>query len=117
MSGRKAKIVKKVKNMGELKKALASSELQDGQISAVNVNGERIALYRINGEVLATAEVCTHDDCSLEDFGKIEGEEVECTCHAAKFKIKTGEVTRPPATVPLKTYNVKVEGDDIYIEI
>lgn len=103
--------------MPEFIKALPYFELKDGQISAVSVNGERIALYRINGEVLATAEVCTHDDCSLEDFGKIEGDEVECTCHAAKFKIKTGEVTRAPATVALKTYNVKVEGDDIYVEV
>jgi 3-phenylpropionate/trans-cinnamate dioxygenase ferredoxin component len=103
--------------MPEFRKAAAYADLEEGKITAVKVEDQRIALYRVSGNVLATCEYCTHDDCSLEDFGKIDGEEVECTCHGAKFRIKTGEVTRAPATVPLQIYMVKIEGDDVYVEI
>ncbi len=103
--------------MAEFKKVAELSELEEGKITAVNVNGDPIALYKIDGQVFATFDTCTHDQCSLEDFGKIDGEEVECECHGARFKIKTGEVTRLPAVTPLKTYNVKVEGEDVLIEV
>jgi nitrite reductase/ring-hydroxylating ferredoxin subunit len=103
--------------MAVYKKVANCSKLLEGQITAVNVDNDKIALYRVNGQVFATFDTCTHDECSLEDFGKIEGDEVECTCHGARFKITTGEVTRPPATIPLQIYRVKIEGEDIYVEI
>jgi nitrite reductase/ring-hydroxylating ferredoxin subunit len=102
--------------MSEFIKALSNSELEEGSILAVRINGERIALYKIGGEVYATSEMCSHSDCSLEDFGKIvESDQVECICHGARFRIKTGEVTRVPAEVPLKTYAVKVEENEVWV--
>jgi len=103
--------------MAEFRKVAKYSELEEGQIAAVKIDGDRVAFYKINGQIFATFDTCTHDECSLEDFGKIEGDEVECTCHGARFKITTGEVTRPPATIPLQIYRVKIEGEDIYVEI
>lgn len=97
-------------------KALSNSELEEGSILAVRINGERIALYKIGGEIYATSEMCSHSDCSLEDFGKIvESDQVECICHGARFRIKTGEVTRVPAEVPLKTYAVRVEENEVWV--
>ena len=102
--------------MAEFIKALSNSELEEGSILAVRINGERIALYKIGGEVYATSEMCSHSDCSLEDFGKIvESDQVECICHGARFRIKTGEVTRVPAEVPLKTYAVRVEENEVWV--
>ena len=102
--------------MSEFIKALSNSELEEGSILAVRINGERIALYKIGGEIYATSEMCSHSDCSLEDFGKIvESDQVECICHGARFRIKTGEVTRVPAEVPLKTYAVRVEENDVWV--
>jgi nitrite reductase/ring-hydroxylating ferredoxin subunit len=102
--------------MSEFIKALSNSELEEGSILAVRINGERIALYKIGGEVYATSEMCSHSDCSLEDFGKIvESDQVECICHGARFRIKTGEVTRVPAEVPLKTYAVRVEENEVWV--
>ena len=104
--------------MSEFKKAIADCELDEGSILAIRINGERIALYKIGGEVYATCEMCSHSDCSLEDFGKIvENDQVECICHGARFRIKTGEVTRLPAEVPLKTYSVKIDKDEIWIRV
>jgi nitrite reductase/ring-hydroxylating ferredoxin subunit len=104
------------KRMSEFIKALSNSELEEGSILAVRINGERIALYKIGGEIYATSEMCSHSDCSLEDFGKIvESDQVECICHGARFRIKTGEVTRVPAEVPLKTYAVRVEENEVWV--
>jgi p-cumate 2,3-dioxygenase ferredoxin component len=104
--------------MSEFKKALSNSELEEGSILAVRVNGERIALYKINGEIYATSEMCSHSDCSLEDFGKIvESDQVECICHGARFLIKTGEVTRLPAEIPLKTYPVRVVENQVWVRV
>ena len=102
--------------MSEFIKALSKSELEEDSILAVRINGERIALYKIGGEIYATSEMCSHSDCSLEDFGKIvESDQVECICHGARFRIKTGEVTRVPAEVPLKTYAVRVEENEVWV--
>jgi nitrite reductase/ring-hydroxylating ferredoxin subunit len=102
--------------MSEFIKALSNSELEEGSILAVRINGERIALYKIGGEIYATSEMCSHSDCSLEDFGKIvESDQVECICHGARFRIKTGEVTRVPAEVPLKTNAVRVEENEVWV--
>jgi len=103
--------------MSEFKKVATLSDLEEGVITAVRVGDQSIALYKIGEEVFATTDDCTHDVCSLEDFGKIEGETVICTCHGAKFKIKTGEVTLTPALAPLKTYKTKVDGDDVLVEV
>jgi nitrite reductase/ring-hydroxylating ferredoxin subunit len=108
----------RVRRMSEFIKAIACSELDEGSILAVRINGERIALYKLAGEVYATSEMCSHSDCSLEDFGKIvENDQVECICHGARFRIKTGEVTRLPAEVPLNTYSVRINNDEIWIRV
>lgn len=104
--------------MSEFNKVILNSELDEGSILAVRIKSERIALYKICGEVYATSEMCSHSDCSLEDFGKIvEHDQVECICHGARFRITTGEVTRLPAEIPLKTYAVKVEEDQVWVQV
>jgi nitrite reductase/ring-hydroxylating ferredoxin subunit len=104
--------------MSEFKKALSNSEVEEGSVLAVRITGERIALYKIGGEIYATSEMCSHSDCSLEDFGKIvESDQVECICHGARFRIKTGEVTRLPAKIPLKTYPVRVAENEVWVRV
>ncbi|MGH7835379.1 MAG: non-heme iron oxygenase ferredoxin subunit [Candidatus Binatia bacterium] len=104
--------------MSEFVKAISYAELEEGTIQSVRVGGIGIALYKVGGQVYATSEMCSHDDCSLEDFGKIvEDTQVECICHGARFQIQTGAVTRLPATVALKTYPVKVENDEVWVAL
>lgn len=118
------------------KKVARVSEIKEGKIKGAQVNGEPVALYNIGGEIFATTDVCTHAACSLAENGVIEpstgpstlssgpkgsgqesGEIVGCLCHGSRFRIKTGEVTVPPAFEPLKTYKVKVEGEDVWVEV
>src|SRR3972149_5039423 len=98
-------------------KVASISDLRDGEVKGVKINGEEIALYKLGDAVFATGNICTHEQCVISDNYYIDGEEVECTCHGSHFNIKTGENTVPPAAEPLKTYPTKVEGDDILAKI
>src|SRR3990172_10604844 len=99
------------------KKAAKLSDLKEQEVTRVKINGAEIALYRLGDEVFATSDICTHADCVISENYDVQGEEVECTCHGSHFNIKTGENTVPPAAEPLKTYPVKIEDDDILIEV
>lgn len=78
---------------------------------------EPIAVFNIDGKYYAINDYCTHEKCSLTQEGYVVGDEIECGWHYAKFSIKTGQVTAPPATKDLPTYEVSVEGSDIFVSI
>src|SRR4030067_3715868 len=98
-------------------KVASLSDLKEGEVRGVKIDSEEIALYRLGNEVLATSDICTHAECIISENYDVQGEEVECTCHGSHFNIKTGENTVPPAAEPPKTYPVKIEDDDILIEV
>ena len=102
--------------MAEFQKAAKVAGVHEGEITLARLGGEEIALFNLGGEIFATTNICTHEQCELDQNNYIEGEAVECTCHGSHFNIKTGENTVPPAAEPLKTYKVKVDNDDILIE-
>ncbi len=97
-------------------KVATKSELTEGKIKKVVVGKEPVALFNVGGDIFATSNICTHEECHLDENHKIEGEEVECTCHGSRFNIKTGANTLPPATEPLKTYQVSFDGEDVFID-
>lgn len=103
--------------MAEFQKAAKTNEIVEGDIKVARLGNEEIALYKINGEILATNNLCTHEYCLLNENHNIEGEEVECTCHGSKFNIRTGENTFPPAAENLPVYKTKIEGDDVYVKV
>src|SRR5262245_23293065 len=70
--------------------------LHEGRIAAARVHGRFLALYLLNGLPYCTEDVCTHEYTSLSEAGCVDGDEVECGEHGARFNIKTGAVTRPP---------------------
>jgi 3-phenylpropionate/trans-cinnamate dioxygenase ferredoxin subunit len=82
----------------------------------VDVDGEPIAIFHVGGHFYATTDVCSHEEASLSE-GELEGEIVECPLHGARFNVRTGEVKALPATVPIKTYPVRVVGQDIEVEV
>jgi len=88
----------------------------EGELKKVDVAGEPVALFNVGGKIYATTNICTHEHCELDENHSINGDVVECTCHGSKFNIKTGAVVLPPATDPLKTYQVSVEGEDVFVE-
>ncbi len=79
------------------------------------VMGEGITVYHLAGDWYATADRCTHQDCSLSE-GDIEENEIVCACHGGAFDIRTGVATRMPCIEPLETYPIRVVEGRIEID-
>ncbi|MFM2275887.1 MAG: hypothetical protein RL211_1759 [Pseudomonadota bacterium] len=94
----------------------ALTDLFDGAGIAVTPAGRDIALYSVDGVVYATDNLCTHGNARLCD-GFIEGLEIECPFHQGRFDLRTGQPTCAPATEPLKTWPVKIDGDRVYLAL
>jgi len=90
-------------------------DVREGEITAVIVNETPIALTRLDGQVRAFGDVCTHDDGPLAE-GHIEDHCVVCPRHGARFDLFTGKPTFPAATkIPI--YETRVEGDQVKVKI
>lgn len=77
-------------------------------------DGQAIAVFQIDGKYYATQDLCTHGPGSLSE-GYVDGEEIECPFHQGRFNILSGNPVCAPCTVPLKTWEVIVEGDRILL--
>jgi naphthalene 1,2-dioxygenase ferredoxin component len=97
-------------------KAADRSALADGEVLGVIVSGKEIALYDLDGEVFATDDICTHAYAKLSD-GWLDKGEIECPLHAGRFDVKTGKALCPPVTEDVKTYPVRIVGDEIQVKI
>ena len=102
--------------VGQFVRALSLSQLPPGSMSPVELAGRRIILANIGGEVYAVSGVCTHEETDLGTGFMLE-ERVICPLHLSQFDLRTGEVLNPPATVPLTKFNVKIDGDGIFVEV
>lgn len=91
-----------------------TDELAPGQHKKLEIDGEPIAVFNIDGRFYAIQDVCTHDGGVLTG-GTVEGSVITCPRHGAQFDITTGEVLRMPAFEPLPTYEVRIEGDEVQI--
>ncbi len=94
----------------------AVPDLQPGELTAVDVEGTRVAIANVDGRLYAFDDTCTHEQCSLSE-GVLEGTVVACACHGAEFDVTTGAVVAPPAIVPVKTYPVRVEGGRLVVDL
>ena len=79
-------------------------------------NDKTFCVYKLEDGFYATDGICTHEAVHLED-GVVMDNVIECPMHQGVFDIKTGEAVSPPACDDLKTYPVKVEDNNIYIQI
>ena len=84
-----------------------SDEVPEGEAKAFDVSGAEIAVARVEGQLYAFSDICTHRHCNLANGGEIDGTTIECECHGSQFDMKTGEVLNPPATEALETYEVR----------
>jgi 3-phenylpropionate/trans-cinnamate dioxygenase ferredoxin subunit len=94
--------------------AAAESELADGQTLSVLVGNQMVALARSGSEVFAIEDVCTHDGAELTG-GPIEGTEIVCPRHGARFCLRTGAALTPPAYEPVRVYRTKVSDGRLWI--
>lgn len=89
-------------------------EVPDGRPEVFDVEDRKIAIYRLDDGYYAIDDICTHDGGPLAE-GEVEGDEVICPRHGARFSIKTGAALTFPAVSPVDRYPVRVEGDDLLV--
>lgn len=93
-------------------------ELEAGSIGVGTLpDGHRVAIYRVEGDVFVTDDLCTHGEASLSDEGSIEGCIVECSWHFGTFDVRTGMPTAGPCTEPLRVYRVVIAEGEVFAEI
>lgn len=92
-------------------------ELPAGRVRLLvdEANEIRIAVCNVDGQYYAIEDVCTHDGGPL-DQGDLEGDEIECPRHGARFNVRTGAATCMPAVMGVQTFPIKVEGDQILVK-
>jgi len=87
-----------------------------GSVVAFEIDGKQVAVANVDSRLFAFDDVCTHRGCSLAK-GSLDGDSVRCPCHGSVFHVTDGSVINGPATRPLGTYDVEVNGDDISISV
>lgn len=96
--------------MSEWSEVCRALDVPEGELRQFDVDGELVCVAHHQGTFFAVADMCTHAAASLAE-GTIEGDAVECWLHGARFNLSTGEVESPPASVPLATFECKLEGE------
>ena len=102
--------------MIERHRVASFDQLTESSGRRVDVAGHRIALFRIDDDVYAIGDRCTHAESSLAE-GEVFDRAVECPRHGSEFDVRTGEPGSLPATRPVPVYMVEVEGSDVYVTV
>lgn len=91
-----------------------TEELPPGHFRTVDVDGTQIVVFNLGGEFYALEDVCTHDGGQLTG-GHVEGDEIVCPRHGARFCIRTGEALSAPAYEPTAKFPVTVEDGEVRV--
>ena len=91
-------------------------DVPPGTAREYEIGGRSIAVCNVDGELFAFDALCTHAEGILYE-GELEGHEIECPRHGARFDVRTGEAKPAPADVPVDTFGVRIEGADIEIDV
>ncbi len=97
-------------------KVAQEDELEDGELMAVEVDGEPVCLAKVEGCIYAFTDNCTHISGPLNE-GELDGEVLTCPWHGAQFNVTTGKVLRGPARQDIATYPVKVEDKAVFVSL
>lgn len=103
--------------MNEREFAIAKlSDLKDGEMKQVDAGGMEVLLARVRGKCYAVAAHCTHYGAPLVE-GMLSGERIVCPWHHACFNVKTGDLEEPPAFDALPSFEVKIDGEQIFVRV
>ncbi len=101
--------------MTELIKICKLGDIAPGEMRPLDLDGlPPLAAFHIEGQIFVTSNLCTHNVAILTD-GYFSGDTVECPLHGGCFNVKTGEATQFPCEEPLRTYDVVLQDDAVFI--
>lgn len=93
---------------------VAEDELPDGERLFVEIDDLSIVVFRIAGQFFAIQDICSHDDGPLGE-GEVEGMQVICPRHGARFDLRTGKALSLPAIVDIPAYPVRLNQGQIEV--
>ena len=95
---------------------IPEGDMPDGERLFVEIGGKSIVLFKIANKYFAIGDICSHDNGPVGD-GEIDGDEVICPRHGARFKIDTGKASSLPALVDIPAYPVRIMDGKVEIGI
>ncbi len=102
--------------LSEWIKACNLEQVKEGQLFGLNHDDKKILLANLKGKIYATDLICTHANADLST-GFLSEEGVRCPLHLSVFNLENGEPQNLPAEKPLKVYNVKIDDNEVYVEV
>jgi nitrite reductase/ring-hydroxylating ferredoxin subunit len=102
--------------MADFHKIASADEVAPGEVKQYRVEDRPVALCNVEGELHAFEDVCTHQFAYLSEGG-LEGAEIKCPLHGAKFDVRSGKALSLPAVKPVPTHEVKVEDGHVYVAL
>lgn len=100
--------------MAEFVKIASVDDIPVGTMKSFQRKNQRYIICRTEDNFYALADECSHDYVPLS-LGHIEGKEVVCARHGARFLLETGDATAPPAVAGIDTYEIKIENNEIFV--
>ncbi len=100
--------------LGDWTRVCELPDLSPGAHQVVDADGTDVAVFNIDGEILAIEDVCTHDGEQLTG-GPLDGCEIVCPRHGARFCLRSGEALTPPAYEAAAVFPVRIEDGVIYV--
>jgi nitrite reductase/ring-hydroxylating ferredoxin subunit len=97
-------------------KVATIEELPAGAAKAVVVNGRKLALFNLGGNIYAIEDTCPHRGAPLSE-GECDGTTVICPWHGASFDLSTGAVLSPPASSGVMAFKVQLVGNEVQIDL
>jgi len=97
-------------------KVIERKDLPEGEMHRHEGGSEPVLICNVDGDFFVIQDTCTHGDWPLSD-GYLDGDIVECTLHWGKFCVRTGKVKAQPPCQALRVFPVKVDGDDVLVDL
>ena len=116
MTGLSRPAVEPVGDAPEFEVVATLADIAEGAIlQRVRSAGDAVCLVRLNGEISALSDICTHQHFSMSLGDLFPDGILQCAWHGAQYDCRTGEVKQPPATSPLPVFQVRLEGEQILV--
>lgn len=100
--------------MGDYRRVAKVTDIPLGEMAAFEISHTEFVIAHTKDGFFAVVDECSHDSAPISE-GEIDEGEIVCPRHGARFDLKTGAVTAPPALTPIEPLAVKIEGDDILV--
>lgn len=97
-------------------KVATTADFLFDRVALFQEGGKEFLIARVGGRFSALGNTCTHHGCQLS-IGKIRDGQIRCPCHGSAFDPLTGRVLRGPAERPLPVYHIKVENDQLWVDL